>query len=114
MDDAGRVERAQPAGQRHDRRAQAVGVDTPGAADAVAEHAAGRELHHEVGAAVVQLADVVHGDDMRAPHAAKQLCLAHEAVACRRIVRVLRRQHLDRDVRIQRFVKSRDHDAEPT
>ena len=78
-----------PSGERDDHRRHASASTTPPAMRS-REHAAAGELHHEERASVVELADVVHRDDVGVPHAAKQLGLADEPLACARVVGVLR------------------------
>ena len=107
------MERAEPTGERGDRGPNAFGVHDSARFDAVREHTAGRELHDEVRASVVELADVVDRDDVGALHAAQQLRLANESLAGLGVVRVLRGQDLDGDVRVERLVEGRQDDAEP-
>ena len=107
------MKRAEPVRERDDHGPYAFGVRDSARFDAVREHAAAGELHHEERASVVERSDVVHRDDVGVLHAAQELCLANESLAGFGVVRVLRAQHLDGDVSVERLVEGRQDDAEP-
>ncbi len=78
-----------------------------------AEIPAGHEPHDEVGDPFA-IADVVDGDDVRMRELRRGLCLAREAEPNRRVVRQLRRQHLDRHGAIESEIARAIHDRHPT
>ncbi len=77
------MKRAEPARERDDHGPYTFGVCDSARFDAVREHTAAGELHHEERASVVERSDVVHRDDVGVVHAAQELCLANESLAFR-------------------------------
>ena len=107
------MERAKPVRERDDHGPYSIGVCDSARFDAVREHTAAGELHHEEGASVVERSDVVHRDDVGVVHASQELCLANKSLAGFGVVRVLRAQHLDGNVSVERVVERGQDDAEP-
>lgn len=115
MDHVDGMERSESRGHRVDDRSQCCGVDGAGLGrHSVGERPPAGVFHDEVWPAIVQLADVEHGDQVRVIHASENSCFGQEPLAELGLPSRCRFEDLDGDIGVECRVVGANNAGETT